>query len=161
MQWGLTYSADSNTKIMGIEKWIAAASIGLFAMFVAEMVSIYSYMQQAPEDMEFGIIFEPDPKILQFISIGAAPASIMAAVSFILSKRYGSRQIGFMIMTGGSILLAGMAYCSTYQEGIHSVYLTTATEIAPPLFMIVAVPVIIFGAILLRTKPHKPKRDYV
>lgn len=146
---------------MGVEKWIAAASMGLFAMFVGEMVSIYSYMQQVPEDMEFGIIFEPDPKILQFISIGAAPASIMAAVSFILSKKYGSRQIGVMIIIGGATLLAGMAYCYTYQEGIHSAYVTTATEISPPLFMIVSIPVIIFGSILLRTKSRRSNKGYV
>lgn len=146
---------------MGVEKWIAAASMGLFAMFVGEMVSIYNYMQQTPEHMEFGIIFEPDPKILQFISIGAAPASIMAAVSFILSKKYGSRQIGLMIIIGGAILLVGMTYCYTYQDGIHPAYVTTATEIAPLLFIIVSIPVMVFGSILLRTKARKPKKDYV
>lgn len=146
---------------MGVEKWIAAASMGLFAMFAAEMASIYNYMQQAPEDMEFGLIFEPDPKILQFISIGAAPASIMAAVSFILSKKYGSRSVGTMIIIGGVAMLAGMSYCYMNEPGIHSVYTTTATQTSPPVFMIVSVPVVIFGAILFRTKPRKPKKRYV
>ena len=146
---------------MGVEVWIAAASMGLFAMFVGEMVSIYNYMQEAPEDMEFGIIFEPNPKILQFISIGAAPASVMAAVSFILSKRHGSRKVGMMIIIGGATLLVGMAFCYTYQDGIDPVYVTVATEISPPLFMIVSIPVIIFGMILLRAKPRRPKRPYM
>ena len=146
---------------MAIEKWIAAASLGLFAVFAGEMASIYNYMMQTPEDMEFGIIFEPDPKILQFISIGAAPASIMAAVSFILSRRYGSRPVGAMIAGGGGAMLAGMAYCYSISDMIHPVYLTTATQISPQVFMIVSVPVMIFGAILFRVRPRRRKKDYV
>lgn len=146
---------------MGAEVWLAAASMGLFAMFVGEMLIIYDYMQEAPEDLEFGIIFEPDPKILQFISIGAAPASVMAAVSFILSKKRGSWKVGMLIIGGGVILLAGMVFCYTYQGDIYFEYVTTATGILPPLFMIVSIPVIIFGAILLRPRPRNPKRPYL
>lgn len=160
VQWALIYSTDGCIQVMGAEVWLAAASMGLFAMFVGEMLIIYDYMQEAP-DMEFGIIFKPDPKILQFISIGAAPASVMAAVSFILSKRYGSRKVGTMIIGGGVILLAGMVFCYTYQGDIDSEYVTMATEILPPLFMIVSIPVIIFGAILLRPRPRRPKRPYL
>ena len=146
---------------MAMEKWIAAASLGLFVLFVGEMLSIYFYMMQAPEDLSAGIIFEPDPKILQFISIGAAPASVMAGVSFLLTKRYGSRQVGFMIIAGGASLLAGMAYCYTLIESVHAVYVTTATNLAPPLFIIVSLPVMVFGALLLRLKPRRSKKDYL
>ena len=76
---------------MAIEKWAAVASIGLFAMFSGEMVSIYNFMTDVPDDLEFGPMFEANPKILQFISIGVAPASILAALSFLMSKRYGSK----------------------------------------------------------------------
>lgn len=147
---------------MGAEVWLAAASMGLFAMFVGEILIIYDYMQEAPEDLEFGTIFkDPDAKILQYISIGAAPASVMAAVSFILSKKRGSWKVGMLIIGGGVILLAGMAFCYTYQGDIYFEYVTTAIEILPPLFMIVSIPVIIFGAILLRPRPHSPKRPYL
>lgn len=146
---------------MAMEKWIAAASMGLFAVFAGEMASIYQYMLQTPEEMEFGIVFEPDPKILQFISIGAAPGSVMAAVSFILSRRYGSRQVGIMIVIGGAAMLAGMSYCYSIADSIHPVYMTTATELSPPLFMLVSVPVMAFGAILFRIKKRRPKKDYV
>ena len=146
---------------MAMEQWIAAASMGLFALFAGEMASIYHYMQQAPEDMEFGIVFEPDPKILQFISIGAAPGAIMAAVSFILSRRYGSRRVGMMIVAGGAALLAGMSYCYLIADSIDEAYTTTATDTVPPIFMVVAVPVMIFGALLFRLKARRPRKDYV
>ncbi|MFB5622916.1 MAG: UDP-N-acetylglucosamine 2-epimerase, partial [Nitrosarchaeum sp.] len=81
---------------MALEKWTAITSVGLFAMFVGEIVSIFHFMM-TPLNVEFPIAFEPTPKILQFISIGVAPASILAGLSFILSKRYGSKQIGALI----------------------------------------------------------------
>lgn len=146
---------------MAMEQWIAAASAGLFVVFAGEMASIYHYMQQAPEDMEFGIVFEPDPKILQFISIGAAPGSIMAAVSFILSRRYGSRRVGMMIVAGGAALLAGMSYCYLIADSIDEAYATTATDTVPPLFMVVSIPVMIFGALLFRLKARRRRKDYV
>ena len=90
---------------MSLEKWASIASVGLFAMFVGEMISIYYFMTDIPANFEFASVFEPTPKILQFISIGIAPASILAAFSFILSKRYGSKQIGSIILSGGIILL--------------------------------------------------------
>lgn len=144
-----------------MEQWIAAAGMGLFALFAGEMASIYNYMLQTPEDIEMGIIFEPDPKILQFISIGAAPGAIMAAVSFILSRRHGSKRVGAMIIVGGAALLVGMAYCNSIVDSIHEAYLTTATELSPPLFMVVAIPVMISGAFLFRIRERRPRKDYL
>ena len=146
---------------MAVERWIAAASLGLFAVFAGEMASIYNYMIQTPEDIELGIVFEPDPKILQFISIGAAPGSIMAAVSFILSRRYGSRQVGSMIAGGGAAMLAGMIYCYNVSDAIHPAYATTATQISPLVFALVSIPVMAFGALLFRIKPRRRKKDYL
>ena len=77
---------------MAIEKWLAVTSLGLFVMFAGEMISIYYFMTDVPEEIEFAITFDADPKIFQFISIGAAPAGILAAVPYIMSRRYGSKQ---------------------------------------------------------------------
>lgn len=145
---------------MAVEKYIAAASLGLFAMFVGEMISIYTFMVNPP-DLEFGFDLEPDPKILQFISIGVAPASIMAGVSFIMSKRYGSKPIGMMIIAGGVILLMGMIYVSTLLDKIESKYLVDSVVLSPPVFMGVSIPIIVVGALLLRIKKKRQPKEYV
>jgi len=54
---------------MSLEKWASIASVGLYAMFVGEMISIYYFMTDIPANFEFAVTFEPTPKILQFISI--------------------------------------------------------------------------------------------
>ena len=47
-----------------------------------------------PEDAVVAQGFTPDPKLIQFVSIGVAPAGILAAVAYIMSRNYGSKQIG-------------------------------------------------------------------
>ena len=145
---------------MSLEKWAAIASVGLFAMFVGEMISIYNFMTDIPANLEFGVAFEPSPKILQFISIGIAPASILAGLSFILSKRYGSKQIGAMILGGGIILLIGMAYCYTLLDKLVDSYVIDSVVITPPIFMGISIPVMIVGIILIKTNKKRPKKEY-
>ena len=149
---------------MAVEKYIAAASLGLFVMFVGEIISLYTFMVDPPQpDDPFSLImeFEADPKIYQFISIGVAPATIMAGVSFIMTKKYGSKSIGTMIVAGGAILLVGMVYANFLVSEIDSQYLTETVSLAPLLFMVVPIPVMIVGALLFRIKKPKKKKDYV
>ncbi len=146
---------------MALERWIAIAGLGLFVMFVGEMVSIYHFMLTPPEEMEFGIVFEPNPKILQFISIGVAPASVMSGVAFIMSRNFGSKPVGYMIIAGGITLLVGMAYCYNLLDKVDSVYLTDAVEMVPPLFMVLSIPVIVVGGLLLKEKKKRRKKDYL
>ena len=138
---------------MAIEKWVGAASLGLFIMFVAEILSVFNFIIHPSQEIE------PGPKVLEFISIGAAPALILAGSSFLLSRRYGSRLIGSMIIAGGAVMLCGMYYAGTLLSQISPSYLVTEVTITPPLFMAVSIPTMIVGSLLFRIKP-KPKKDY-
>ena len=140
---------------MGIEKYIAAASLGLFIMFVGEIITLYDFMIQPPREIE------PEPKILQFISIGVAPACVLAGTTFIMSKRYGSKPIGLMIIASGVILFVGMMIAQSLIDSIDQAYLIGTVIITPFLFMGVSIPVIIFGVILFRIKKPKPKKEYL
>ena len=145
---------------MGIEKWIAATSLALFLMFVGEMISVYLFMTDVPDDFQFGLDFDANPKILQFISIGVAPAGILAGLSFLMSRRYGSKPIGYLIIAGGVVLAIGMAYCYTLIDKIEPTYVTESVTIVPILFMVLSIPVVIVGASLLKTKKKRPKKEY-
>lgn len=138
---------------MAIEKWIAAASLGLFVMFVAEIITIFNFLSNPTQEIQ------PGGKILQYISIGVAPAVILAGTSYLLSRRFGSRTIGSMILAGGAILLVGMYLANMMVANIPSQYLVTEVTITPPLFMAVSIPVMIVGGLLFRLKP-KPKKIY-
>ena len=139
---------------MGIEKYIAAASLGLFIMFVGEILTLYNFMIEPQIDIE------PEPKILQYISIGVAPAVILCGTSYIMSKRYGSKLVSKMIIAGGAILLIGMIIAQLLLGEIETIYLLPAVTIIPPLFMAVSIPVMITGIILIRVKKKRPKKEY-
>jgi len=139
---------------MAVEKYVAAASLGLFILFVGEIITLYDFMIEPQREVE------PAPKVLQFISIGIAPALILTGTSFIMAKKYGSKQIGAMIIAGGAVLLVGMSYAYTLLDKIEPNHLVFAVSITPPLFISVSIPVMVVGILLLREKKKRPKKEY-
>jgi hypothetical protein len=139
---------------MAVEKYVAAASLGLFVIFVGEIITLYDFMIEPQREVE------PAPKVLQFISIGVAPALVLAGTSFIMAKKYGSKQVGAMIIAGGAVLLVGMTYAYTLLDKIESSHLVFAVTITPPLFISVSIPVMAVGVLLLREKNKRPKKEY-
>ena len=132
--------------------YIAMAGIGLYAMFVGEIISIFNFMS----DQTFAT-FEPESKILQFISIGAAPGLVMSGTSYMLARKFGSKQIGWLVIAGGIVLLVGMSYAML--DSIDKDYQAFTVIITPPLFIVVSIPVMIVGALLFRLK-KRPKRYF-
>ena len=145
---------------MAIEKWLAVTSLGLFAMFAGEMISVYYFMTDVPEAIEFSITFDADPKIFQFISIGAAPAGILAAVPYIMTRQYGSKPIGGLIIAGGIIMLIGMFVSHSLIDKMDDVYITDVVRYTPTLFMIMSIPVVAVGAYLTKEKKRRPKKEF-
>ncbi len=145
---------------MAIEKWLAITSVALFAMFAGEMITIYNFMIQIPEDDGFLRAFSADSKILQFVSIGVAPAGILAGVAVIMSRQYGSKQIGGMIIAGGIVLLVGMYVCHSMIDKIEDNYITDSVRYLPILFMVLSAPVMVVGASLIKLKKKRSKKEY-
>jgi len=134
--------------------YIAIAGIGLYAIFVGEIISIFHFMSEQTFET-----FEPESKMLQFISIGVAPAVIMSGTSYMLARKFGSKQIGWLIITGGIVLLVGMSCAYTMLDSIDKDYQAFTVIITPPLFIVVSISVMIVGALLLRIK-KRPKRYF-
>jgi len=145
---------------MGVEKWLAITSVALFVMFAGEMISVYYFMLTVPEDAVVAQGFSPDPKLIQFVSIGVAPAGILAAVAYIMSRNYGSKQIGSLIIVGGIILLAGSVVTYSMVDSIPDVYVTDAVQYLPILFTILSAPVMGVGASLILKRKKRPKKEY-
>jgi len=145
---------------MALEKWLAVTSLGLFVMFAGEMISVYYFMTDVPDAIEFSIVFDADPKIFQFISIGAAPAGILAAVPFIMTRRYGSKPVGGLIIAGGVVMLVGMIVAYSLIDKIDETYLTDVVNFVPILFIFLSIPVIVVGAFLTKEKKKRPKKEF-
>ena len=139
---------------MAIERWVAVASLGLFVMFVAQMISISVYLEHPSHDID------PSSEIREFISISVAPALVLAGSSFVLARRYGSRLVGSLLITGGIVTIVGMYYVNTLILKIIPAYVVPELTISPVVFAISSIPVIAIGVLLFRVKPM-PKRDYL
>jgi len=133
--------------------YIAMAGIGLYAMFVGEIISIFNYMSN-PE-----IAIEPASKVLQFISIGVAPGVVMSGTAFMIARKFGSKQIGWLVIAGGIVLLVGMLYAYTMLDDIPKDYQVFTVMITPPLFILVSIPIMAVGALLFRLK-KRPKKYF-
>jgi len=117
-------------------------------------------MNTVPEDAVVAQGFSPDPKLIQFVSIGVAPAGILAAVAFIMSRNYGSKQIGSLIIIGGIILLAGNIVSYSMIDSIRDSYVTDAVNYLPLLFIILSAPVMGVGASLILKRKKRPKKQF-
>ena len=144
---------------MALEKYLAIAGFALSVFFVAEIITLFNFMANPSGNLEFG--FEAAPKIFQFISLSIAPATIVFGVSFVLSKRYGSKLNGILMITAGVIVLAGMILPYSMIEHIQEKLIDTSVEATPIIFMVVSIPIIFFGTKLLKTRPRKPKKNYL
>ena len=129
------------------------AGIGLYAMFVGEIISIFNYMSN-PE-----IAIEPASKVLQFISIGVAPGVVMSGTAYMIARKFGSKQIGWLVIAGGIVLLVGMLYAYTMLDDIPKDYQVFTVMITPPLFILVSIPIMAVGALLFRLK-KRPKKYF-
>ena len=145
---------------MAIEKWLAITSVGLFAMFAGEMISVYNFMNTVSDDAVVAQGFSPDPKLIQFVSIGVAPAGILSAVAFIMSRNYGSKQIGGLIIVGGIVLLTGSLISYSMVDSIPDMYITDAVMYLPLLFVILSAPVMGVGASLILRRKKRPKKQF-
>ena len=138
---------------MAIEKWISVASLGLFVMFVAQMISISVYLTHPAHDID------PSSQIKEFVSISIAPAIILSGSSYVMGRRYGSRLAGSLIISGGIITIIGMYYVTILIKQIQDAYLVPELTTGPFVFIATSIPVIMIGSLLFRLKPM-PKRDY-
>ena len=144
---------------MALEKYLAIAGLALSVFFVAEVFTLFNFMIDPADNDSFG--FEAAPKLYQFISLSIAPATIMMGVSYHLSKRYGSRLNGMLIILSGVIVLLGMAFAYTMIEDLKPDLVDSSVEMVPIIFMGVSMPVIFFGTRLLKTRLRKPKKNYL
>ena len=136
-----------------MEKYIAIAGIALCVMFVGMIITIFQFMNEPTIDIH------PAEKVLQFISMSVAPATVMFGTSFMLARKFGSRQIGSLIITGGIVLLVGMFVANTLIDDIDKSYRVYTVTITPPLFMLVSIPIMIVGSLLFRLK-KRPKKYF-
>jgi hypothetical protein len=83
----------------------------------------------------------------------------MSGTSYMIARKFGSKQIGWLIIAGGIVLLVGMLYAYTMLDDIPKDYQVFTVMITPPLFVLVSIPIMVVGALLFRLK-KRPKKYF-
>ena len=83
----------------------------------------------------------------------------MSGTSYMIARKFGSKQIGWLVIAGGIVLLVGMLYAYTMLDNIPKDYQVFTVMITPPLFVFVSIPIMVVGALLFRLK-KRPKKYF-
>jgi hypothetical protein len=144
---------------MKLEEWTSVASLGLSAMFVALLLSLYNFLI-GPEGEGPGRVVDPGSLVLQNIFISAAPCVVLAGFAFGMAKSFGNRLAGIMLVAAGVIIIAGMIAGIPMVARIPDQYVVGVVGIAPYFFMAAGAGVAAVGGYLIAaTKRRRIRSD--
>jgi hypothetical protein len=142
---------------MKMETWTAVACLGLSVMFVTLLLSFYNFLI-GPDGKGPQRVVEPGSLLLQLVFISAAPSLVLAGVVFALSKSYGDRPGGILLVAAGIVMIAGMAVGTIMIPKILNQYIVGGVAVVPYIFMGAGIGVVALGGYLLAMSKRRPTR---
>jgi hypothetical protein len=145
-----------------LETWISLGSLGMAIMFIALIISFYSFLV-GPDGKGPSIYVDPQGVLIQIISISGAPSLILAGIVFGFQKKYESMYAATILIAVGIILIAGMFIAITILPKINANYMVAGMDLIPYIFIIGGIGVSCFGCYLLNKskRPHQNLEDEI
>jgi len=143
---------------MKLEEWTSIASLGMSAMFVALLLSFYNFLI-GPDGQGPGSVVDPGALILQNIFISAAPSVVLGGFAFGMTKSFGNRLVGIMIIAAGIVMIAGMFAAVPMLERIDDQYIVGVVGAAPYFFMAAGIGMMAVGGYVIAATKRKRIRS--
>jgi hypothetical protein len=149
-----------------LETWISLGSLVMAIMFVALIISFYSFLV-GPDGKGPGIYVDPQGVLIQIISISGAPSLILAGTVFGFQKKYETMHARchacLILIAAGIILIAGMFVAMTILPKINATYIIAGMDLILYIFIIGGIGVFCFGCYLLNKskRPHQNLEDEI
>lgn len=140
-----------------LETWISLGSLVMAIMFVALIISFYSFLV-GPDGKGPGIYVDPQGVLIQIISISGAPSLILAGTVFGFQKKYETMHAALILIAAGIILIAGMFVAMTILPKINATYIIAGMDLILYIFIIGGISVACFGCYLLN-KSKRPRQN--
>jgi hypothetical protein len=140
-----------------LETWISLGSLVMAIMFVALIISFYSFLV-GPDGKGPGIYVDPQGVLIQIISISGAPSLILAGTVFGFQKKYETMHAALILIAAGIILIAGMFVAMTILPKINATYIIAGMDLILYIFIIGGIGVACFGCYLLN-KSKRPRQN--
>jgi len=143
---------------MKLETWTSLASLGLSAMFVAILLSFYSFLI-GPDGKGPVSVVDPGALVIQEIFISAVPSLVLAGFTFAMARSYGNALGGLILIAAGIIMFTGMAIATTMVSHIPRQYVVGGVDVVPYVFMIGGAAMMAIGTYLIAQSRKKFSRS--
>src|SRR3954452_12990900 len=140
-----------------LETWISLGSLVMAVMFIALIISFYSFLV-GPDGKGPGIYVDPQGVLIQIISVSGAPSLILAGTLFGFQKKYETMYAALILIAAGIILIAGMFIAMTILPKINATYIIAGMDLIVYIFIIGGIGVACFGCYLLN-KSKRPRQN--
>jgi hypothetical protein len=140
-----------------LETWISLGSLVMASMFVALIISFYSFLV-GPDGKGPGIYVDPQGVLIQIISISGAPSLILAGTLFGFQKKYETMHAALILIAAGIILITGMFVAMMILPKINATYIIAGMDLILYIFIIGGIGVACFGCYLLN-KSKRPRQN--
>jgi hypothetical protein len=142
-----------------LEEWTSLASLGLSIMFVVLLLSFYNFLI-GPQGKGPESVVDPGALVLQEIFISGAPSIALAGFAFGMSKTFGTRIGGIMLVASGIVMVAGMVAGIPLLARIPGQYVVGVVGYVPYFFMAAGAGVAAVGGYLIAaTKRRRISSD--
>jgi hypothetical protein len=138
-----------------LEDWTSLASLGLSAMFVVLLLSLYNFLI-GPEGKGPDSVVDPGTLILQEIFISGAPSVVLAGFVFGMARSSGIRVGGMLLIASGIIMIAGMVAAIPMLARIPAQYVVGVIGYAPYFFVVAGAGVAAVGGYLIAATKRRP-----
>jgi hypothetical protein len=140
---------------MKLEEWTSLASLGLSVMFVTLLLSFYNFLI-GPEGEGPERVVDPGSLILQNIFISAAPCVVLAGFVFGMTKSFGNRIAGMLLVASGAVMIAGMAASIPLLARVPDQYVVGVVGVVPYFFIAAGAGVAAVGGYLIAATKRRP-----
>ncbi|MGC2426301.1 MAG: hypothetical protein WA421_04640 [Nitrososphaeraceae archaeon] len=145
--------------MINLETWISLGSLLMAIMFIALIISFYSFLV-GPDGKGPGIYVDPQGVLIQIISISGVPSLILAGTVFGFQKKYETMHAALILIAAGIILIVGMFIAMTILPKINATYIIAGMDLILYIFVIGGIGVACFGCYLLNESKKKTMPKY-
>jgi hypothetical protein len=145
--------------MINLETWISLGSLLMAIMFIALIISFYSFLV-GPDGKGPGIYVDPQGVLIQIISISGVPSLILAGTVFGFQKKYETMHAALILIAAGIILIVGMFIAMTILPKINATYIIAGMDLILYIFVIGGIGIACFGCYLLNESKIKTVPKY-
>jgi hypothetical protein len=145
--------------MINLETWISLGSLLMAIMFIALIISFYSFLV-GPDGKGPGIYVDPQGVLIQIISISGVPSLILAGTVFGFQKKYETMHAALILIAAGIILIVGMFIAMTILPKINATYIIAGMDLILYIFVIGGIGIACFGCYLLNESKIKTMPKY-